>query len=75
MTNEVGSLLPYVGVGGGAVCCFALELLGGVALLGGLAATVGLSTGSLYLAVVGLSGVLAAGIAVGYRHLGGHDDG
>lgn len=64
------SLLSYAGVGGAVVCCAALELLGGVAILGGLAATVGLSTGLTYLIVVGIGGILAAVLALGYRHVG-----
>lgn len=64
------SLLSYAGVGGAVVCCAALELLGGVAILGGLAATVGLSTGLTYLIVVGIGGILVAVLALGYRHVG-----
>jgi hypothetical protein len=57
MADETESFLPYAGVGGIAVCCFGIELLGGAAILGGLAATVGLSTGLTYLVVVGVGGL------------------
>lgn len=65
------SVVPYAGVGGIAVCCLGLELLGGAAILGGLATTIGLSTGLTYLAVVGISGLMAVVIAFGYRQFGG----
>lgn len=64
------SLLPYAGIGGAVVCCAALELLGGAVLLGGLAATVGLSTGLTYLITVGIGGILAAILTLGYSHVG-----
>ena len=65
--DELGSPLTYAGIGGAVACCAALELLGGAALLGGLAAALGLATGLTYLAVVGLAGLLTAGLAYGYR--------
>lgn len=65
-----GSWLAYAGFGGAAVRCLALELFGGAALLGGIAAGVGLSTGMTYLLIVGLGGVLAALLAVGYLQVG-----
>ena len=65
------SLLTYAGFGGVAVCCPGIELLGGAAILGGLAATVGLSSGLTYLVVVGIGGVAAALLTLGYRQFGG----
>ena len=65
--DDSTSLLAYAGIGGAVACCAALELLGGAALLGGLAAALGLATGLTYLAVVGLAGLLATGLAYGYR--------
>lgn len=62
------SVVAYAGLGGVAVCCLGIELLGGAAILGGLATAVGFSTGLTYLAVAGMGGVLAALLAVGYRH-------
>jgi len=56
--DESESLLAYAGVGGAAI-------------LGGLAATVGLSTGLTYLVVTGLGGLLVAVVALGYRQIGG----
>lgn len=64
-------LLTLAGVGGIVGCCLALELLGGVALVSGLAAASGLSNGILYAAIVGLSGLLAVVLAVGYREFDG----
>lgn len=54
------------GVGGLVACCVVLELLGGAALLGGVAAVIGLSTGLTYLLVIGLAGALTALLALGY---------
>lgn len=70
-SNENDSWLPYAGLGGIVACCVGIELLGGAAILGGLAATVGLSTGVTYLAVVGLGGLVVAFLALGYRKVGG----
>lgn len=67
------SLLTYAGLGGAGICCLAIELVGGTAILGGLAATVGLSTGLTYLATVGVGGLVAALLALGYRQFGGSD--
>jgi hypothetical protein len=65
------SLLPYAGLGGIAVCCLGIELLGGAAIVSGLAATVGLSTGATYLGVVGVGGLTMALLALGYHQFGG----
>lgn len=69
--EESESLLTYAGLSGAAVCCLGIELLGGAALLGGLAATVGLSTGLMSLGIVGVGGLVAAFLALGYRQFGG----
>lgn len=69
--SEPESLLTYAGIGGAVACCAALELLGGTALLGGLAAVIGVSTGLTYLAVVGLGGILAVLFVRGYQQVGG----
>ena len=69
--NDTESLLTSAGIGGVVVCCAALELLGGAALLGGLAAALGLSTGLTYLTVVGLGGLLAVLLVRGYQQVGG----
>lgn len=61
------SLLAYAGLGGVAICRLGIEVLGGAAILGGLAATIGFSTGLTYLVIAGVGGVLAALLAVGYR--------
>jgi hypothetical protein len=61
------SLLSAAGIGGAVACCLALELLGGAAVLGGLAAAIGLSTGLIYVAVIGVGGVFAALFASGYH--------
>lgn len=68
MTSK-GSWLPYAGIGGAVVCCLAIELLGGAVILGGIAAAVGLSTGLMYLLVVGLGGMLAGLLAIGYHRV------
>ena len=65
------SLLAYAGIGGTAICCLGIELLGGAAILGGLAATVGLSIGLTYLLVAGIAGLFAALGTLGYRRIGG----
>ena len=39
---------------GVVACCLALELLGGAVILSGVAAAIGLSTGLMYVTVVGL---------------------
>lgn len=65
------SLLTYAGFGGAVACCAALELLGGAALVGGLATALGLSTDLTYLAVVGLGGLLAVLLVRGYQQVGG----
>lgn len=75
MTSDADSWLPYAGVGGLIACCLGLELLGGAVVLGSLAATIGLSTGVTYLAVVGLGGLVALGLAAGYHHIGEANDG
>ena len=67
MNKEDSSLLTYAGFGGVVACCLALELLGGTVVLGGIAATVGLSMGLMYVAIVGLAGVLVALLALLYR--------
>jgi hypothetical protein len=69
--GESASLLTYAGFGGVAVCCLGIELLGGAAILGGLAATIGLSTGLTYLVVVGIGGLVAALLVLAYRQFGG----
>lgn len=69
--NESESLLTYAGFSGVAVCCLGIELLGGAAILGGLAATIGLSTGQMYLMVASLGGALAALLTLGYRQFRG----
>ena len=71
MSEKESSLLTYAGLGGVVACCLALELLGGAAILGGVAAVVGLSTGLTYLAVVGVAGVLTAFLALSYRQYRG----
>lgn len=75
MSGDADSWLPYAGVGGLVACCLGLELLGGAVVLGGLAATIGLSTGLTYLAVVGLGGLVALGLAAVYHHIGEVNDG
>ena len=50
--SDSESLLPYAGVGGIVVCYLGIELLGGAAIVSGLAATIGLSTGVTYLGIV-----------------------
>ena len=67
MNKKDSSLLTYAGFGGVVACCLALELLGGTVVLGGIAATVGLSMGLMYVAIVGLAGVLVALLALLYR--------
>ena len=67
MNKEESSLLTYAGLGGIVACCLALELLGGTVVLGSIAAVVGLSTGLMYVAVVGLAGVLVALLIFVYR--------
>lgn len=69
--GESESILAYAGLGGAVVCCLGIEVLGGAVLLGGLAATIGLSTGLTYLVVAGVGGVLTALLAVGYRQFQG----
>jgi hypothetical protein len=71
MTDDTESWLPYAGIGGLTVCCLALEVLGGVAVVSGLAAAIGLSTGLTYAVVVGLGGLLAALLVAGYQQLEG----
>lgn len=63
------SLLPYAGVGGIALCCLGLELLGGAALLSGVVGAVGVSAEVAYLAVVGIGGLLAVLLVAGYHHV------
>jgi hypothetical protein len=69
--DESESLLAYAGIGGAGICCLGIELLGGAAILGGLAATVGLSIGLTYLLVAGIGGLFVALAALGYRRIGG----
>lgn len=64
------SFLPYAGLGGLVICCLDIELLGGAAIVGGLAATVGLSTGAASLVVIGVGGLVATLLALGYRQFG-----
>jgi MFS superfamily sulfate permease-like transporter len=71
MTDDTESWLPYAGIGGLTVCCVALEVLGGVAVVSGLAAAIGLSTGLTYAVVIGLGGLLAALLVAGYQQLEG----
>lgn len=71
MADDADSWLPYAGLGGVTVCCLGLELLGGAAVMSGLAAAVGLSTGLTYAAIVGFGGLLATVFAAGYQHIGG----
>lgn len=68
--SDPGPWLTSAGLGGAAVCCLTVELLGGTALVGGLAATIGFSTGVTYAAVVGLGGVLAVVLTLGHQQLG-----
>ncbi|ELZ21144.1 hypothetical protein C475_19348 [Halosimplex carlsbadense 2-9-1] len=75
MSSDTDSWLPYAGIGGVVVCCLGLEVLGGAVVLGGLATTIGLSTGLTYLVVLGLAGLLALGLAAGYHHIGEVNDG
>lgn len=75
MPDDNESLLSYAGLGGLAVCCLAIELLGGAAILGGLAAIVGLSTGLTYLVIVGIGGIVAALLVLGYRQFEGASHG
>lgn len=65
------SLLPSAGIGGVVICCVTLELLGGAAILGGLAAMVGLSTSLTYLAFIGGGGLVMVLLVLGYRQFGG----
>ena len=67
MSEENSSLLPYAGLGGVVACCLALELLGGAVILSGVAAAIGLSTGLMYVTVVGLVGVLVVFLLFGYH--------
>lgn len=69
--SDSESLLPIAGLGGIAACCLGIELLGGTAIVSGLAATVGLSTGATYLGVVGVGGLTIALLALGYHQFGG----
>ncbi|WP_254538725.1 hypothetical protein [Halomarina litorea] len=64
------SLLPYAGVGGVALCCLGLELLGGAALLSGVVAAVGVSAEVGYLVVVGIGGLVAVLLVAGYQRIG-----
>lgn len=69
MPDDDQSLLAYAGLGGVIVCCFGLELLGGTAVLGGLAAPVGLSTGLTDLALTVLGGLVAVLVLLGSRRV------
>ena len=69
--DEPESFLTYAGIGGAIACCAALELLGGAALLGGLAAVIGFSTGLTYLVVIGVGGIITALLVLGYHQYGG----
>lgn len=68
--SDSKSLLPYAGLGGLVACCLGIELLGGTAIVGGLAATIGLTVGATYLVVVGAGGLVAVLLALGYRQFG-----
>lgn len=65
--DETGSLLTSAGIGGAAVCCAALEAVGGVAIIAGLATTLGVAANVAYLVAIGLGGLLAAALVYGYR--------
>lgn len=65
--SDTVSAVTYAGLGGAVVCCAALELLGGVAIVSGLATAIGLSTGLTYLAVVGATGLVVAAAVIVYR--------
>jgi hypothetical protein len=66
-TDDHPSLLSAAGIGGAVACCLGLELLGGAAVLGGLAAAIGLSTGHIYVGIIGVGGVLAALLTISYQ--------
>lgn len=71
MSDDNTPLTAYAGLGGIAACCLVLELLGGAAILTGVATAIGLSTGLTYVGVAGLVGLVATGAAYLYRrHLG-----
>ena len=61
--------LSYAGLGGAVACCLGLELLGGVAVVGGLGAALGLTVDLAYGGIVVLGGILAVLAAVGYRQI------
>lgn len=67
MINDADLGLSYAGLGGAVACCLGLELLGGVATVGGLGAALGLAVNLVYGGVVVLGGVLAVLVAIGYR--------
>lgn len=67
MTDDNTPLTAYAGLGGIAACCLVLELLGGAAILTGVATAIGLSTGMTYLVVIGFVGLAVTGMAYLYR--------
>jgi hypothetical protein len=71
MSDDGSSLLTYAGLGGIVACCLAFELLGGAAILGGVATVLGFSTGLTYLVVVGVASVFTTLLALGYQQYGG----
>lgn len=75
MTDDTESWLPYAGVGGVTICCLGLELLGGAAVVSGLAAVIGFSTGLTYAIIVGLGGLFVVLLVAGYQQLGGRTHG
>lgn len=54
------STITYAGPGGVVVCCAILELLGGVALVGGFATATGLSTQITLFTFIGMTGLFVA---------------
>jgi len=73
MSDETDdSRLPFAGLGsvavvGGVICCMGLKMIGGAALFGGLAATVGLTTDITTFVVGAIGGLTLAAFVVGYR--------
>lgn len=64
------SLIAYAGIGGLTGCCLPIELLGGAAILSGISAVIGISTGILYLAAIGITGLTAAALVYLYQKRG-----
>lgn len=69
---ETTDLVAYAGLGGAVVCCAVIEVLGGAVILGGLAAFLGLSTGTTYLMVGGLAGIGVALAAYAFHRWNNH---